>query len=344
MIWLTWRQFRGSAAIVLAALAVAIVALAITGPQLADVLRDSGESFFGQLSTDDTKKAVFMAGTALAYAVPAVVGVFWGAPMVARELEAGTHRLVWNQSITRSRWLLSKLGVAAFAAALAGCIGLVMTWWSGPLDEALMKGYTDNSPFSVPRIMPDLFGSRGVVPIGMAVLALVVGVSAGLVLRRTVAAMALTLATIILAQILLPVLVQARLMEPDSFTTTIDSKNIRGFMMSGAPDAVDPQIEVEVAVGRPGAWVTDNRTLDPDGHRIRYLPAWAEACAPDPRADVAEVDACFARLADEGYRQQVDYHPASHFWGLQWRETGLLLALAAGLTGFCFWRIRRDFS
>ena len=58
-----------------------------------------------------------------------------------------------------------------------------MTWWAGPLDDAVLQGYTDNSPFSVPRLWPDVFGARGVVPIGMAVLALAIGVTAGL--RRT---------------------------------------------------------------------------------------------------------------------------------------------------------------
>jgi hypothetical protein len=344
MIWLTWRQFRGSAVIVLGAIALAAVALAITGPQLADLARVSGPDIFTRLSLEDTKKVVYFVGTAMAYAVPAIVGVFWGAPMVARELEAGTHRLVWNQSITRSRWLVSKLGVAAVGAVLAGCIGLVMTWWSGPLDDAVLKGYTDNSPFSRPRLWPELFGARGTVPIGMAVLALVIGVGAGLVVRRTVAAMALTLATIIAVQILMPVLVQSRLMAPESETSAITASTIRGFMMSGEPGAADPQIQVEVAVDQPGAWVIANRTLGPDGERVQYLPAWAEACAPDPRADSEVVDACFAKVADAGYRQQVEYQPASRFWALQWRETALLLALAAGVTGFCFWRIRRDFT
>jgi hypothetical protein len=344
MIWLTWRQFRGSAVLVLGALTLAGVALAITGPQLADTLRVSGADFFTTLDTDAVKKAVFMVGTGVAYVVPAVIGTFWGAPMVAREIEAGTYRLVWNQSITRTTWLTSKLGFAALAAVAAGAIGLVLTWWSGPLDDAVAMGYTDNSPFSVPRLWPDIFGSRGVVPIGMALLALTVGVTAGLVVRRTVAAMALTLATIVAVQILMPVFVQSHLMAPVSLTTTITSENIRGFMMSGEPGAVDPDIQVEVANDKPGSWVTANQTLDPDGHQIEFLPAWAEACAPAPQADPVIVEACFTRLADEGYRQQVDYQPASRFWALQLRETGLLLGLAALLTGFCFWRIRRDLT
>ncbi len=344
MIWLTWRQFRGSAVVVLGALAVAAVVLAVTGPQLAETLRTSGEGFFTQLSTDGNKKAVFFVGTSLAYAVPAIVGAFWGAPMVARELEAGTHRLVWNQSITRTRWLASKLGLVALGAVAAGSIGLVMTWWAGPLDDAIAQGYTDNSPFSEPRLWPDLFGARGVVPIGMTVLALLIGVAAGLVVRRTVAAMALTLATVVAIQIVMPVLVQAHLMTPESLTTTITSENIRGFLMSGDEGGPDPQIQVEVTAGHPGAWTIANRTLGPDGGTVRYLPAWATACAPDPRADPATVDACFQKLADEGYRQQVDYQPASRFWNLQLRETGLLLVLAGLLTGFCFWRIRRDLT
>jgi hypothetical protein len=343
MIWLTWRQFRGSAAVVLGALALVAVALAVTGPQLADTLRTSGEDFFTKLSTQGTQKLVFFVGTAATYAAPAIVGAFWGAPMVAREIEAGTHRLVWNQSITRSRWLVSKLGLASLAAVAAGSIGLVMTWWSGPLDDAVLKGYTDNSPFSRPRLWPEVFGARGVVPIGMTLLALAIGVTAGLVVRRTVAAMAVTLATIVAVQIVMPVLVQSHLRSPESFTTTITTENIRGFMMSGEPDAADPHIEVEVGVDKPGAWVTENTTLGPHG-TVKYLPAWAKDCAPDPNADPATLEPCYTKLADAGYRQHVEYQPADRFWSLQWRETGILLALAALLTGFCFWRIRRDLT
>ena len=208
MIWLTWRQFRGSAVVVLGALTAAVVALAVTGPQLADLLQVSGPDFFDQLNRDEFKKVVYVVGTALAYAVPAIIGAFWGAPMIAREIEAGTHRLVWNQSITRSRWLSSKLAIAGVCAAVAGSIGLIVTRWSAPIDEAVGLGISDDGPFAAPRLWPELFGSRGIVPIGMAVLALAIGVTAGLLIRRTVAAMAVTFVAVAAVQILMPTLVQ----------------------------------------------------------------------------------------------------------------------------------------
>ena len=53
------------------------------------------------------------------------------------------------------------------------------------------------------------------------------------------------------------------------------------------------------------------------------------------------MEACFARLTDEGYRQHLVYHPRDHFWPLQWAETGLYLVASAGLAGLCVWRTRR---
>ena len=78
---------------------------------------------------------------------------------------------------------------------------------------------------------------------------------------------------------------------------------------------------------------------------MEFLPAWAEVLRARARTRGAPKtsDACFARLADAGYRQQVDYLPASRYWALQGIETAILLVLAAGTVGFCFWRIRRDF-
>jgi ABC-type transport system involved in multi-copper enzyme maturation permease subunit len=102
MIWLTWRQFRASALLLLGVVAVATVLLAVTGPQVADLSKSAGADFLDLLGADDAKSMIFYASTAVVYVLPAVVGIFWGAPMVARELEAGTSRLVWTQSIRAS--------------------------------------------------------------------------------------------------------------------------------------------------------------------------------------------------------------------------------------------------
>ncbi|GAA4834789.1 hypothetical protein [Kitasatospora terrestris] len=89
MIWLTWRQFRTQAAVVFAAVAALAAALAVTGPQLADLYRTAGSSLVDQIASSD--RTLYYTGLLAVLAVPAVIGMFWGAPLVSRELETGTH-------------------------------------------------------------------------------------------------------------------------------------------------------------------------------------------------------------------------------------------------------------
>ena len=345
MIWLTWRQFRMSALVLLSALAAGVVVLTVTGPQLADLWQQAGDTFFDRLADDRVKTVIFYAGTWTVYLLPVVVGVFWGAPMIARELEAGTSRLVWTQSVTRTRWLATKLGVAGVGAAVVGLGGLVLTWWCAPIDDAVAQGLRDPGLLSVPRLWPELFTARGIVPMGTTVLALVIGVTAGLLVRRSIPAMAVTLVAVIAVQILLPSVVQKHLMAPKQLTTTITQERLTE--VTGRPDPGPNGIVVErleVSIDSPGAWITYNRTVDSSGDVVETYPSWIGECASPPGQTNTESQACFDRLAAEGYRQRVEYHPASRFWTLQAIETGLLLVLAALLSGFCFWRIRRDLT
>ena len=114
MIWLTWRQFRAQAVGVSALLAVLTATLVIAGrPRIGAGLDPTG-----------TDTGLYFGGIVVVYVLPAIIGLFWGAPLVARELEAGTHRLVWNQSVTRTRWLGTKLAVVGLASvAAAGLLG-----------------------------------------------------------------------------------------------------------------------------------------------------------------------------------------------------------------------------
>jgi ABC-type transport system involved in multi-copper enzyme maturation permease subunit len=343
MIWLTWRQFRAQAVVVLIAVGLLAVALAATRPGVAALQRESPADFLDRFATETGNKVVYFIAAAVVYAVPAVIGAFWGAPLVAREVESGTLRLVWTQSVPRHHWLATKLGVVALAALVVGSISLVVTWWCGPLDTTVSHGQGENGFFSVTRLSGVLLGARGLVPVGYAVLALVVGVAIGLVVRRTVAAMALTFVAVIAVQVVMPVLVQPHLLSPVRITTSITPDNLRG-MFVNEDGAVH---EIRVRVDEPGAWVTANRTVDAAGADAGPISVKEADCTPDgagQRTEAGPTTGCFEALAAGGFRQQVEYQPASRYWLLQWIQTGILVGAAALLAGFCFWRVRRDLA
>jgi ABC-type transport system involved in multi-copper enzyme maturation permease subunit len=347
MIWLTWRQFRMQALVIFAVVGALGIVMAVTGPHLLDLYNADKVHFLDQIGLDGINKLLYLAGQALLYAAPPIIGAFWGAPLIARELETGTHRLVWNQSITRHRWLATKLGLTGLAAmAVTGLLSLAVSWWSSPIDRAVGNG-TQSGLFNLPRIVPAIFGARGVVPIGYAAFAFALGVAVGLVLRRSVVAIAVTLAAVAAVQIVMPLTLRSHLVAPVQTDVTITATNIRSFMLDG-PDPATAQVgRIDVSAGGPGDWMLSNRTINAAGQLVGVMPSWVRGCGPQPRGAEGipqSSQACFSRLADEGYRQRVIYQPASHFWALQWRETGILFAVALLLTGFCFWRIRRDLS
>ncbi|MEP6761846.1 MAG: ABC transporter permease subunit [Sporichthyaceae bacterium] len=344
MIWLTWRQLRIQAAAVYALVAAAAVTLAITGPRLADLAKLDG-SIFDRLTQAD--RNFFFTGVIAVAVAPAVIGIFWGAPMVARELEAGTHRLVWNQSVTRTRWLATKLGVTALAAAVAvGALTLAVSWWSKPIDGAL----SDTNGSLPARMTPVTFAMRGITPISYAVFALVLGVAIGLVVRRPVPAMAITLVVFIFVQIAVPLWVRPHLVPTAEQTVTFNRERLDGISIND--NGPSSPMRITVNTGGPGNWVLSNQTVDATG-RPTALPAWMSDCLPPPpgpgeadravvtQAGVDPIEACFTRLNAEGYRQRVVYQPAKHFWPLQWAETGMFLAFSGLLAWFCFWWTRR---
>jgi len=346
MIWLTWRQFRTQASVIFAVAIGFAAVLAITGPQLLDDYRASGVDFLAQASADTVDKSLYVVAIAVLYALPAIVGAFWGAPMVARELEGGTHRLVWNQTITRTRWLGSKLGLVGLAAvASASLLSLAVSWWSSPIDQAIEDGGSGGFLIA-PRLEPLIFGARGIVPIGYTVFAFALGVTLGLLVRRSVPALAITLALVVAVQIVMPVVVRAHLLSPAQVTTTITTENLKGLMgKSSAVDDSDGRIDrLTVEINQPDAWVISNRTVDASGAIVTAFPAWTGDCIGPRRGSDPKRDACFTRLTDAGYRQLVTYQPGSRLWPLQWIETAILLALAALLSGFCFCRIKRDIT
>jgi len=89
-----------------------------TGPRLsreyADLRAACGGARCGPEAFDDfffSHLGVYLGLNALVIAVPAVVGIFWGAPLISREFETGAQDLVWQQSGSRRHWLAVKMGL-----------------------------------------------------------------------------------------------------------------------------------------------------------------------------------------------------------------------------------------
>jgi hypothetical protein len=313
------------------------VVAALTGPRLADLARTS-MSVFDRLTATDT--TLFYAGVVLMALAPALVGAFLGAPLVARELETGTYRLAWSQSVTRGRWLASKLALTVGAAALAtGAASLTVTWWSAPLD-----GVVSQTRGGLPEhLTPVTFAMRGIVPVGYAAFAVVLGAATGAVLRRTLPAMALTLALYAAAQIVVPMWVRPHLVPPVSSTVAFSRSTFDGLSLDESG-----QDSLSVHTADRGDWILVNETMGPDG-RVAALPQSFRDCVPGPsapasgteRGSAGSIDECLNRLTQAGYRQRVVYQPADRFWLLQWVETGVYAAASLALAAGCFWWVRR---
>ncbi|MFG2955914.1 hypothetical protein ACGF5O_19600 [Streptomyces sp. NPDC048291] len=152
-------------------------------PMTADSLPGCDYSAF----TDATNVVNFL-GEALGYSCVAVAAWAGGA-LIGRELESGTARVAWTQSVSPARWLAGKLTVAALPlAAGGGLLALVFGWvWSSDRPQLVSNWTYDR-----------VFIAHGPLLPALLLLGLAVGALAGLALGRTLpalgAAAAVTLA------------------------------------------------------------------------------------------------------------------------------------------------------
>ena len=345
MIWLTWRQFRMQAVVAAAALTAVIAALAVTGRGLSHLYGDSGlagcqapsdcgrlaAGFLDQVKASGTHYyAIFILGAVLLLVVPALIGMFWGAPLITHEFETGTFRLAWNQSVTRTRWLAVKLGLVGLASmTAAGLLSLIMTWWSSPINRAIDLPGGRTGAATLNRFAPLLFATGGIAPVGYAAFAFALGVTAGVLIRRTVPAMAVTLAVFAAVQVAMPLWVRPYLMPPLHSTTALDAASIPTLNITPTQMIITP------ADSQPGAWVIANQAVTAGGRAFAGPPPQACLSSSAPPA------ACPAAINRLHLRQALVYQPASRYWPFQWYETLIFLALALALAGFCGWWIRR---
>jgi ABC-type transport system involved in multi-copper enzyme maturation permease subunit len=258
----------------------------------------------------------------LLLALPGLIGVFWGAPTVARELEAKTDRLVWNQSVTRNRWLAVKLLLGGAAAvAVTGVFSLLLTWSASKWDL-----------YAGDRFASLTFAARNVVPLGYAAFAFVLGVVVGLLVRRTVPAMAIVAAVFAVVQVVVPLAVRSHLLPPVTATVQFDADTMDrsdGFGVNDKGARLEDYI-------MPGTWPMQSETEVYNADGSPYTAEQTSKCmgGGSPQKD----SEC---LAGKNLHFSYSYQPGNRYWPFQWIELGGYLALAVLLSGFASWWIRR---
>jgi hypothetical protein len=324
MNWLAWRQRRPQAAAGLGALAVICAFLAVTGTQVLDAYRASGLSRclgVGDSDCRDLTSAFTHRYTSLQFfllfvlMIPVLVGMFWGAPLVARELEAGTHRLVWTQGVTRLRWIATKLAiVGASALVFSAVLAVGITWWSDPF---LKTGWG--------RFEPGLFDLQGFVPVAYTMFAFALGVAIGIVTRRTLPAVFTTLAVYTAVRLTILLFLRRHYLAAKHV--------VYGFSDVGPVHHQGDWILREATIDRAGAVVSSFGGID-----VRMM---AEHCPGLPKTGEVAKEAVFACMQRLGLRSTELYHPAERFWTFQAIEAGIFLALTALLVVFIVRRVKR---
>lgn len=323
MIRMSLRQFRIQALAGGILLVLAAIYLIHLGWDIRAV-RDTS-----QLSSQYGQTMLFLAaGFGL---VPALIGAFWGAPLIARELEAGTHRLVWNQSVPRRRWLVVKLTVLGVASmAVAGVLSELLTWAAAPVDEVAGDRFT-----------AILFGARGVAPIGYAVLGLTFGAVTGLLVRRTLPAMAMVLLAVIAVQFAVPNLLRPHYLPAGRVSVAMSADAINHARSLGSITGGPVVGGLEV----PDAWVTDtSKLLTPDGRQLSdaaFNDCFNNALKTGATGTFGDTAVCLGKL---DLHVDLAYQPNQRFWPFQWIELALYLGISALLAAVGLWRVQRPVS
>ncbi|HTU76069.1 MAG TPA: ABC transporter permease [Trebonia sp.] len=351
MTWLTWRQFRAQAITAVAALAAFAILLAATGPHLASLYATSGltscrpascgdqaSSWLTQLYSAGTYWVLYLLTIAVILLAPAVIGLFWGAPLIARELETGTAALAWNQSVTRTRWLAAKLTVGALAAmAVTEGLSLMQAWWAAPIGRAVGLG-GGGSNLAMGRFSSLVFATHGITPLGYAAFGFTLGVTAGALIRRTVPAMAVTLAIFAAAQIAMPLWIRPSLFPAEHTIIPISSLQ-QISLQQGGFNSASFSLGAENLPGQPGAWLLSSGAVNAAGQATSTTPA---ACTARSLRDGSP--GFLQCLASHDIREAVSYQPVSRYWAFEWTETAIYLAIALALAGCSFWRLSRRLS
>ncbi len=261
----------------------------------------------------------------LVLALPFLLGMFVGVPLIAREYDKGTNLLVWTRSISRRRWLTAKLlWILVATAVFAGAFAVLTTWWS-KTGNTLYANRFDTLKFDL----------QGIAPVTYAVFAVSLGIMLGTWLKRIMVAIGIMLVVLLALQITVGAFLRPHYATPLTVTASITQ---------GALDAKLPS----------DAWVVSRNFVDQHGTVSSHpfdLPDWPPRCqalanqdqAPvisGHKAGPADIDNC---LTAAGYHQTAKYQPRYRYWNFQRIEAGIYLGLTVLAVATTYWLVlKRD--
>jgi ABC-type transport system involved in multi-copper enzyme maturation permease subunit len=310
MAWVTWRQHRAALVGLTVFLGAFAIYLWITGLQMRDAYASAcrpasspgcGIDFTNRYGTTAILVSIFV------QAVPALIGAFIGAPVLAREMETGTFRYAWTQGIGRWRWTLGKLVPLAVAVtAAAGAFSVLFSWYNKPFFDV---GYA--IPFST-----RIFDLIGVAFAAWTLAAFAIGALAGMLIRRVVPAIATTLGVYTGLALAAGLFLREHYMTP-----LVTSK-------------LDPSGSAWIV----SQWYAKDGEFAFPARGSQMVEAVVRLCPPRVGLSYLSPGQC---LSQHGYTQWSSYQPGSRFWAFQWIESGWLVALAALLIAATVWLVHR---
>jgi hypothetical protein len=272
----------------------------------------------------------------LALVAPALIGIFWGAPLLARELETGTYRLAWTQSVSRSRWLVTKIAVVGLLSVTAAALlTLTITWWYRALDTVSANQY-------------DIFDRRDIAPIAYAAFAFASGALIGAVIRRTLPAMATSLGVYAFARITTTIWIRPHLLSPTQEMMSLESGGDLGITVNGTANG--PVVHLAAhGSGPANSWTLSSHVVTRSGHvpspsqLATFTHQYCSTVGAAPTGASTGPQACINHAAMM-FRVLVTYQPANRYWTFQWLESGIFLAAAIVAAIGCYWWVTRHTS
>jgi hypothetical protein len=312
MNFLVWRLHRNQVFFALGALVALSVLLLITGNVMA---HDYSQFMSSCGATSNCDPRTLFRGDGaiidlvnLTLVIPLLFGLFWGAPLLAKEFEDGTHNLAWTQGVARHAWLRANLMWAFVAAAVWGAaLAALVSWWRYP-ENAITTRF-------------DAFDIQGIVPVGYALFAVALGIAMGAIFRRVLPALATTLAIFFAVRLPIALFVRPHFMTPVT----------KLFSLQG------------LGQGPPGSWTISSNFVGPHGQDFGQSFSLSQVPTPCQTGGLGQKGIVGPCMSAHGYHQLVSYQPASRFWIFQGIEAAIFVLLAAALVLFArWWVLRRD--